>query len=133
MSKSTANISGRLTFDQVSERDPTPVIRGPISRILVYEAPLTIVVPHGDPLVAGIAVRLTWALYTYLGLDTRILDVAEAIQEEIEGNVIVVTSGSSRSKYSEAVLSKNPSDFVFGLDGGFSLRGHDFKENGIGV
>lgn len=96
-------------------------------------APLTIVVSQDDLPVANIAVRLAWVLYTYLGLDTQILDDAEAIQKEIEGNAIVVTSGSSKNKYSQAVLSKEPSEFSFGAAGGFSIRSQDFKENGTGT
>ncbi|KIO15959.1 hypothetical protein M407DRAFT_86596 [Tulasnella calospora MUT 4182] len=122
-----------------------PSLTGPISRILLSDGPVTFVVPQ-DAACFSVAKRLSWALYTYLGLDSRIEADAEALAEEQQpnaelrsrGSVIVLSQGRVLNRYGRDVLRRQPSEFGFGTEGSgageFVLAGRwKFEERGTGL
>ncbi|KAG9018296.1 hypothetical protein FRB90_011626 [Tulasnella sp. 427] len=119
-----------------------PQHTGPISRILVSSQPITFVVPKEDEACLSAAKRLSWALYTYLGLDSRIVSDAEALAEDDAnqtqaslGNVVVLSQGGTANAYGREVLRRQPSEFTFGRTGNgeIELGGRKFAEPGTGV
>ncbi|KAG8904265.1 hypothetical protein FRC00_014142, partial [Tulasnella sp. 408] len=90
---------------------------------------------------------MAWALYTYLGLDSRILADAEALAEQqrpdaelpVRGNVVVLSQGRALNRYGREVLRRQPSEFKFGTHssetgGEFVLAGRrTFDEEGTGL
>lgn len=83
-------------------------------------------------------------LYTYLGLDSRIVADAEALAElpaeaDSRGSVIVLSQGSAWNEYGREVLRRQPSEFRFGTSDGsaggeFELNGRRiFDERGTGL
>ncbi|KAG8951110.1 hypothetical protein FRC04_006769 [Tulasnella sp. 424] len=127
-----------------SSKTAPPSQTGPISRILVSNQPITIVAPKGDDACFSAAKRLSWVLYTYLSLDSRIVADAEALAElhaeaDMQGSVIVLSQGSAWNEYGREVLRRQPSEFRFGTSGGsaageFELDGRRrFDERGTGL
>ncbi|KAG8906179.1 hypothetical protein FRC01_008099, partial [Tulasnella sp. 417] len=131
---------------KASSKTHAPPLAGPISRILLSNSPITVVVPQDEACLSA-AKRLAWALYTYLGLDSRIVADAEALAEEQRpdaelpsrrGSVIVLSQGRALNRYGRDVLRRQPSEFEFGTNGGaggeFVLAGRrTFDVQGTGL
>jgi len=95
-------------------------LTGPISRILTYGSPLTIVIPASDvsysitgcdassepAQYSRLANRLSFNLLTYLGLDSNIMTDTEAVRKQLEnsGRGIIVLGGPGVNLYASYAL-----------------------------
>ncbi|KAG9003012.1 hypothetical protein FRB93_011299 [Tulasnella sp. JGI-2019a] len=109
---------------------------GPISRVLVSETAITIVVAS-DRGPMDVAKRLAWALYTYLALDIAIVSDDQMAEEAAAGvtriGSVIVMSAQTPTIYGQSVLGHRPSEFRVAKDGSFELRGRHFSDAGTAL
>ncbi|KDQ06009.1 hypothetical protein BOTBODRAFT_60799 [Botryobasidium botryosum FD-172 SS1] len=116
----------------------SPRPAGPLSRILVSQHPITLIVPASNLSLLSLATRLAHGLYNYLRVDTRIVTDIEALDElqgtaPLSGNVIVFDGGHNNA-YSHKVFSGDFRAFAFNAaTGSFELRGRAFSDPGTGI
>jgi hypothetical protein len=115
---------------------------GPISRILSYGSPITLVVPcrgsntHDRDLT--LARRLAHNLLTYLGIDCDILFDTEATRDpnwssSSGSHAVVVFGGPFENKYAKAQLElKSPIEFDSHYPGCFKIHHKKFSAAGTG-
>jgi len=113
---------------------------GPISRILSYGSPITLVVPgrasstHDRNL--ALARRLAYNLQAYLGIDCDILSDTEVARDRSSSprrHAVIVFGGPFENKYAEAQLDVNmPIEFDSQHPGCFKIRHRKFNEAGTG-
>ncbi|KAG8905825.1 hypothetical protein FRB99_008190 [Tulasnella sp. 403] len=122
---------------QVSRASGEPVVGGPANRVLVSGAPLSIVT-NSDPWTLSVAQRLSWALYTQLGLDSNIISDREATsllrctdtdKSGCAGNIVVL-SGPGPNTYGNAILEGYYSEFSLNTNGSFVFRGQRYQKPG---
>ena len=114
---------------------------GPISRILSYGSPITLVVPgrtsstHDRNL--ALATRLAHNLQAYLDIDCDILSDTEAARDRPSSagrHAVIVFGGPFENKYAEAQLDVNkPIEFDSQHPGCFKIRHRKFNEAGTGM
>lgn len=119
---------------------------GPLSRILSYGSPTTLVVPSTSneggpfPYLFDAALRLAHNLLTYLNIDCNIVLDSEIIADfeshsgKTSNRSVIVLGGSSQNSFAAQQLndSRFPIQFMPRVEGGFIIQRRTFTAKGIG-